>query len=122
MHAVQGPRLLGLFNMGNLSFDIDRWRTKEPSLAEMTVKTLHMLSQRKEGFFAMIEGGRIDHAAHRNDAVAAIRDVLAFDDAVGVAMDFARRHRDAGAGDRRSRDRWHGDHRQQQDEQGVRWR
>lgn len=40
----------------------------------------------------MIEGGRIDHAAHRNDAVAAIRDVLAFDDAVGVAMDFARRH------------------------------
>lgn len=92
MHAAPGGRLLGLFNMGNLSFDIDRWRTKEPSLAEMTVKTLHMLSQRKEGFFAMIEGGRIDHAAHRNDAVAAIRDTLAFDAAVGVAMDFAKRH------------------------------
>jgi alkaline phosphatase len=38
----------------------------------------------------MIEGGRIDHAAHRNDAAATIRDTLAFDEAVGVALDFQR--------------------------------
>lgn len=92
--ASADRRLLGLFNMGNMSFEIDRARTREPSLAEMTVKTLEMLSTRKEGFFAMIEGGRIDHAAHRNDAAATIRDTLAFDDAVGVAIDFAKANPD----------------------------
>ena len=84
-------KILGLFNMGNMSFEIDRARTQEPSLAEMTVKTLQVLSQSPKGFFAMIEGGRIDHAAHRNDAAATIKDTVAFDDAVGVALDFARR-------------------------------
>ncbi|MBA4422136.1 MAG: hypothetical protein C0390_03410, partial [Syntrophus sp. (in: bacteria)] len=38
-------KILGLFNMGNMSFEIDRARTQEPSLAEMTVKTLQVLSQ-----------------------------------------------------------------------------
>ena len=55
----------------------------------MTGKTLAILAQGRKGFLAMIEGGRIDHAAHVNDAPAAIRDTLAFDDAVGVAMAFA---------------------------------
>jgi alkaline phosphatase len=84
-------KILGLFNMGNMSFEIDRAKTLEPSLAEMTQKTLQVLSKSPKGFFAMIEGGRIDHAAHRNDAAATIRDMLAFDAAVGVALDFARK-------------------------------
>ncbi len=85
-------KLLGLFNMSNMSFEIDRAATQEPSLAEMTRKTLDILSKSKSGFFAMIEGGRIDHAAHRNDAPATIRDTLAFDEAVGVAMDFVKKN------------------------------
>ena len=84
-------KVLGLFTMGDMSFEIDRAKTPEPSLAEMTQKTLRLLSQNPKGFFAMIEGGRIDHAAHRNDAAAAIQDALAFDAAVGIALDFARR-------------------------------
>ena len=63
--AAQGEKILGLFNMNNLSFEIDRKSTKEPSLAEMTEVTLKVLSKNPKGFFAMIEGGRIDHAAHR---------------------------------------------------------
>jgi alkaline phosphatase len=74
-----------------MSFEIDRTKTSEPSLAEMTTKTLQVLSKNGKGFFAMIEGGRIDHASHRNDAAATIKDTLAFDAAVGVALDFARR-------------------------------
>jgi alkaline phosphatase len=85
-------RLLGLFNMGNMSFEIDRAATQEPSLAEMTRKTLQILSNNKSGFFAMIEGGRIDHAAHGNDAPATIREVLSFDEAVGAAMDFVKKN------------------------------
>jgi alkaline phosphatase len=84
-------KILGLFNAGNMSFEIDRTKTREPSLAEMTTKTLQVLSKNGKGFFAMIEGGRIDHASHRNDAAATIKDTLAFDAAVGVALDFARR-------------------------------
>jgi len=93
MQGVGQTPLLGLFNSGNMSFELDRARTQEPSLAAMTVKTLQLLSASKKGFFAMIEGGRIDHAAHRNDAAATIRDTLAFDEAVGVAIDFAKAHR-----------------------------
>jgi alkaline phosphatase len=94
LKAAPAGRLLGLFNMGNMSFEIDRAATAEPSLAEMTRKTLQILSANPNGFFAMIEGGRIDHAAHRNDAAATIRDVLAFDEAVGAAMAFARQNPD----------------------------
>ena len=92
LKAAPTGKVLGLFNMGNMSFEIDRAATHEPSLAEMTRKTLHILSKNKSGFFAMIEGGRIDHAAHRNDAPATIRDTLAFDEAVGVAMDFVKKN------------------------------
>ena len=36
----------------------------------------------------MVEGGRVDHAAHSNDAAAILWDQIAFDDAVGVALDW----------------------------------
>ncbi len=94
LKAAPNGKILGLFHTGNMSYEIDRPRTKEPSLAEMAAKTLQVLSLNPKGFFAMIEGGRIDHASHRNDAAATIKDTLAFDDAVGVALDFARRNPD----------------------------
>jgi alkaline phosphatase len=94
LKAAKGSKILGLFNMGNMTYEIDRASTMEPSLAEMTAKTLDVLSRNPKGFFAMIEGGRIDHAAHRNDAAGTIHDTLAFDEAVGVAREFSRRHPD----------------------------
>jgi alkaline phosphatase len=94
LKQVTGGKILGLFNMGNMAYEIDRAKTAEPSLAEMAAKTLELLSKSPKGFFAMIEGGRIDHAAHRNDAAATIRDTVAFDEAVGVALDFQRKNPD----------------------------
>jgi alkaline phosphatase len=91
---VEGGRVLGLFNMGNMAYEIDRATTAEPSLAEMTAKTFQVLSRNPTGFFAMIEGGRIDHASHRNDAAGTIRDTLAFDEAVGVALEFQQKNPD----------------------------
>ncbi len=44
------------------------------------------------GFFIMVEGGKIDWACHANDAMATIGDMLDFDDAIGVALDFYRNH------------------------------
>lgn len=92
LRAAKGLRILGLFNMGNMTHEIDRSTTMEPSLAEMTAKTLQALSQNPKGFLAMIEGGRIDHAAHHNDTAGMIHETLAFDEAIGAAQEFARRN------------------------------
>ena len=85
-------KTLGLFHMSNMSYEIDRKLSQEPSLAVMTEKALKSLSANKKGFFLLVEGGRIDNAAHRNDAPATIHDTLAFDAAVGAAMEFAKKN------------------------------
>ncbi|MBK1730222.1 alkaline phosphatase [Thiococcus pfennigii] len=65
------------------------------SLAEMTevaIANLYGGDRRDPGFFIMVEGGKIDWAGHANDAVAVIGDVLDFDAAVGVALNFQAQH------------------------------
>ncbi|QKG84416.1 alkaline phosphatase [Kroppenstedtia pulmonis] len=86
-------KLLGLFNDSHLSYELDRRLTKEPSLKEMTRKSLDVLDENKKGFFLMIEGGRIDHAGHANDPASIIQDTLAFDEAVREALEFAKKDR-----------------------------
>ncbi len=70
-------------------FDIDR-TDDSISLAEFTAKGIELLDNPK-GFFLMVEGGKIDLACHANDAATAVRETIAFDDAVRVAYDFYRR-------------------------------
>lgn len=87
--GVQSGKVLGLFHDNHMNFAIDRDLTKQPSLAEMTGKAISLLDNKKEGFFLMVEGGRIDHTAHATDPAALYRDVLAFDEAVKAALDYA---------------------------------
>ena len=94
MKKVRGKKILGLFNMGNMLFEIDRKDSQEPSLADMTTKALEVLSRDQDGFFLMVEAGRIDHAAHSNDIGAVISDTLAFDEAIKVAYDFQKNNPD----------------------------
>jgi alkaline phosphatase len=97
LREASGGKLLGLFNGRDMGLEIDRARTAgpgEPSLAEMAVKALGVLGRAPHGFFLMIESGGIDHAAHLNDTAAAVREVLAFDEAVGVALEFQGRNPD----------------------------
>jgi alkaline phosphatase len=94
MKKAQGEKILGLFNQRYMRFEIDRKGSTEPSLAEMTAKALRVLSKKKEGFFLMVEGGRIDHAAHHYDIASVISDTLAFDEAVKVAYDFQKANLD----------------------------
>jgi alkaline phosphatase len=82
--------LIGLFADSHLAYEIDRHRTDQPSLADMSRRAIELLAGSQEGFFLMIEGGKIDHAAHSNDAAAHLFEILAFDEAVAVALDFAR--------------------------------
>ena len=86
----KGNRMWALFGDMDMAYDIDRDPEKEPSLAEMTQKAIDKLSQNKNGFFLMVEGSKVDWAAHANDAAAVITEMLAFDEACGVAFDFAK--------------------------------
>ena len=63
--------------------------SREPSLAEMTDKALEILSRDEDGFFVMIEGSQIDWAGHENDHDWLMDEMVDFDEAVGVVMDFA---------------------------------
>jgi len=85
-------RALGIFARSHLSYYVDG--EDRPSLAEMTGKAIEILSKNEEGFFLMVEGGRIDHAAHGNDVVAMIYDTIEFDEAVKVALEFAKKDGD----------------------------
>ncbi len=61
------------------------------TLPEFTEKAIELLDN-PDGFFLMVEGGKIDWAAHANDAAATITNNIAFDDAVGKALDFYDMH------------------------------
>ncbi len=63
------------------------------SLAMFTSKAIELLDG-KQGFFMMVEGGKIDWACHANDAATVVQEVIAFDEAVGVAMEFYKKHPD----------------------------
>lgn len=61
------------------------------TLADFTTKGIQLLTN-DNGFFMMVEGGKIDWACHANDAAAEIQEVIAFDDAVQAALDFYAKH------------------------------
>ncbi len=82
-------KLYGFFADDALSYDIDRNPEKEPSLSEMTEKAISILSKNPNGFFLMVEGSKIDWANHANDPIGVISDILAFEEAVKVALNFA---------------------------------
>jgi alkaline phosphatase len=84
--ASTTDRLLGTFA------DYQMTRPYAPSLAEMTDKALAVLDKNSSGFFLMVEGGQIDTAAHVNDAVNALGDVVGFDEAVQVALEYQAQH------------------------------
>lgn len=74
----------------SMLYEIDRPKDVL-SLADFTKKAIELLENPK-GFFIMVEGGKIDWACHANDAMTAIKDVFAFDDAVKAALDFAKKY------------------------------
>lgn len=84
-------KVWALFGERALPYDIDRNPDKVPSLAEMTGKALEILSQKENGFFLMVEGSQVDWAAHANDPIGIITEYLAFDEAVGKAIEFAKK-------------------------------
>ncbi len=61
-----------------------------PAMTESCIN--HLEKNGRDRFFMMVEGGNIDHAAYANDAGAAIKEVVAFQEAIKVAYDFYLAH------------------------------
>src|SRR5690606_13604913 len=92
--------VLGLFSSGYIPLAIDCEAKKSlqdeiPTLTEMADLAVNRLdSLGKDQWFLMVEGARIDHCGHANDAAGSVREQLAFDDAVGAMAAYAAAHED----------------------------
>jgi alkaline phosphatase len=98
MMASGSSRIIGVFDNEHLPYSLDHLNIPEikenvPTIAEMTEVALKKLSG-SNGFLLQVEGGRVDHAAHGNDAPGLIYDQIAFDDAVAVAVNFVNQNPD----------------------------
>lgn len=87
--TTANSKVLGLFNRSHMEYEADRSDDTggEPSLSEMTQKTLDILKQDEDGFFLMIESGRIDHGHHAGNAYRALTDAVEFSKAAQVVLD-----------------------------------
>jgi alkaline phosphatase/streptomycin-6-phosphatase len=104
--------VLGLFNDGNMSLEwsgpaasLGKGNTpaactegirpaNEPALEAMTKKALTLLDGTRNGFFLQVEGASIDKQDHATNACGQIGETVAFDRAIGVAVDYQRTHPD----------------------------
>lgn len=63
-------------------------------LPERVLMALQTLESDPDGFFLMVEGSRIDTSAHENDLPETVRETLDFDRAVGVVLEWMKKHPD----------------------------
>lgn len=84
---AKAPKVLGLFEPSVMKYEADRAGdiAGEPSLVEMTEKSIDILKRDPDGFFLMVEGGRVDHAHHAGNAARALRDAQIYAEAVAAA-------------------------------------
>ena len=60
-----------------------------PHLSQMAATALDILDNDPDGFFLVIEGGRIDHAGHANDIQRGVRETAEFANTVQLVLDWA---------------------------------
>lgn len=97
LRVAQSGQVLGLFASSAMSDAIAYHRgaqPTQPSLADMTVKALEILSRDPDGFFLMVEGGQIDWAGHDNDAGLLLHEMLKFDEAVAAVYEWVKHRND----------------------------
>jgi alkaline phosphatase len=78
--------IMGLYEKSHMKYEHDR--TGEPSLAEMTAAAIEYLSKKKEGYYLLVEAGRVDHANHDGNAHRMVTENAAFAQSVAKAMEL----------------------------------
>jgi alkaline phosphatase len=90
LSARAGRKFVGIYSAEeHLDWELHR-RPEQPSLAEMTAKSIELLSKNPKGFFLMVEGGKIDHALHDSNAKNALAETIGFDDAIAAVVERMR--------------------------------
>ncbi|MGV3467389.1 MAG: alkaline phosphatase [Heyndrickxia sp.] len=94
LDKVKKAKVWGSFADVDIAYELDRptLTPNQPSLVKMTKKALHLLQDQQRGFFLFVEGSKIDWAAHKNDPVGMISEILSFDAAVEEALHFAKQN------------------------------
>lgn len=82
--------VLGLFAPDHCDFNykVDGISDATPTLSEMTMKAIEILSTNPNGFFLFVEGGRIDMALHENHAHIALEETAEFSRAIALATNM----------------------------------
>lgn len=88
---IRNPRIWWRSGEKALPYAIDAEGDDTPRLPEITQRALDFLG---DNFFLMVEGGAIDWAGHANEAATNLRDMLEFDDAIKVALEFQKTNPD----------------------------
>lgn len=78
--------LMGLFAYDHMDFALQRDPTMDPTLAEMTETAIRILEKDLNGFFLLVEGGKIDLAHHVNKVALSLGETQEFDEAVQMAI------------------------------------
>ena len=87
---AKSSKIMAFGTEADLPYAIDA-KEGELRLADFVRKGIEVLDNPK-GFFMMAEGGKIDWMCHANDATTVIKEVIDFDKAVKVAVEFAKKH------------------------------
>jgi alkaline phosphatase len=89
----QRGKILGLFALAELGFEMDRDKKTEPSLSDMTRAAIrHLHDNNPNGFFLFVENENVDSAAHLTDIAALIQEYREFDRAVALAYEFYKKY------------------------------
>ena len=93
LEQAQRGKVLGLFSLGDMSFEIDRDKQTEPSVYDMTQAAIRLMHNgNSNGFFLFVENENVDTASHQSDIASMIRDYREFDRAVGLAYEFYKKY------------------------------
>jgi alkaline phosphatase len=88
--APMNKPVLGVFSSSHMTYMADRAKGQgqsEPTLTEMTAEAIKRLKSDPDGYYLMVEGGRIDHGHHAGQAGYALEEAVEFAKAVQYAVD-----------------------------------
>ncbi|XP_051779746.1 alkaline phosphatase-like [Erpetoichthys calabaricus] len=80
--------LMGLFEPGDLAYELERNSSTDPSIVEMVDKAVHILRKNTQGFFLFVEGGKIDQGHHSGRAKLALYEAMLLDNAIERALEL----------------------------------
>lgn len=73
---------------------VEHYPERGQMLSRCTKHTIDLLSDNQNGFFMMVEGSKIDAGGHQNKTPFVAKEMLDFDQAIGVALEFAVQNRE----------------------------